>query len=79
MHVRCKNQFSNCRREYKMISNDIKNYECFITRFREVNAKSGGMHLFQGRTQRGGGGGGGQQGQLPPQRKLNLQFLCYYK
>ena len=22
---------------------------------------------------------GGQQGQLPPQRKLNLQFLCYYK
>ena len=22
---------------------------------------------------------GGQQGQLPPPRKLNLQFLCYYK
>ena len=24
-------------------------------------------------------GGGGQQGQLPPQRKLNLQFLFYFK
>ena len=26
-----------------------------------------------------GGGGGGQQGQLPPQRKSNLQFLFYFK